>query len=66
MLDYIGSVDLTEVVMNIPIFWDITPRIPLKVNLRFREKRSLHAYLLHATPLLCLFMDFKMEAAYSL
>jgi hypothetical protein len=39
---YIGFQVLTAVVMKSPIFWDITPCSPLKVNRRFGEKRRLH------------------------
>jgi hypothetical protein len=38
----VGFQALTAVVMKIYIFWDITSRSPVKVNLRFGGTRRLH------------------------
>jgi hypothetical protein len=61
----IGFEVLTAVVMKSPIFWNITPCIPLIINRRFGGPRRLHFheptesafYLLHTGFLLCLFFD---------
>jgi hypothetical protein len=44
----VGCEVLTAVVMKSPLFWDITPCSPLKVNRRFGEACRSVCYLLHA------------------
>jgi hypothetical protein len=45
--------------MKNSIFWDMTPRIPLRINRRFASTYRLHFawHLLHAVFLLGLFFD---------
>jgi hypothetical protein len=48
---------LTAVVVKSPIFWDITPCSPLKVNRRFGMKQNFSSSLIHATFWLGLFFE---------
>jgi hypothetical protein len=53
LISHAGPEVLTAVVMKSPIFWDITPFSPLKVNQRFGGT----CYLSHTSFLLGLFLN---------